>query len=78
MVYEVKRIEYNDKPFIKDESTLIQHVSIFTGVVGNTYDMTVRDFASVEFPSTGIDAQEIITFIDSKCAEISAEKYPNT
>lgn len=79
MNYEVKNVILSGSPKRKDESTFIQTVTIVTGIVGQTYKgFENLDMLDVEFPATGKNATQIEALIQSKAAEFSSTKYPNT
>ncbi len=79
MQYEVKKIEYVNKPQAKDANTLIQYANVTMGIVGNSYEgFTQTDTYIAEFPTTGMDISQLETFIDSNLTEQAHKKYPNT
>lgn len=79
MKYEVKKIEYVNKPQIVDATTLKQFVNCTMGIVGNEYpQFTAIDTYIIEFPNTGLDAIQIEQFVDAEVTKQAHEKYPNT
>jgi len=78
MEFEVVKIEYINKPQIKDQDTLIQFVNVTVGVVGCPYtQFKAIDTYEIDFPNTGLDALQIEQFVDSKAEILALEKYPN-
>ena len=79
MDYEVKKIEYVNKPQIVDASTLRQYVNCTMGIVGNTYSQfTAINTYEIDFPNTGLDAVQIEQFVDGEVTKQAHLKYPNT
>jgi hypothetical protein len=76
--YEIKRIEYLNKPQIKDAQTLTQFANVTVGIVGQPYDgFTTTYTDSVDFSNTGLDAIQIEQFVDAELLNKMKIKYPN-
>ena len=79
MQYELKNVEFVGSVRKKDDNTFIQTVNATTGVVGQTYNgFTNMDSIDIEFPASGMDANQIQTLIQQQSAAYVANKYPDT
>lgn len=70
----------NGHPVISEDlASLTQNITVITGIVGNTYTgkFIQGDSLDVVFPSTGLDATQIIALIITKAQEFVAANYPS-
>jgi len=78
MQYELKDFTYMGSPK-QGTTAFTQTVMVVTGIVGQTYDgFCNRDMTKIDFPATGLDANEIVALVASAVTQFVATKYPNT
>lgn len=78
MKYILKSIEPKGTYQRKDENTLFQVVNIKTGIVDQPYEgFTNEDTVTIEFPSSGLDADGIIAKIQQDSVSFINNKYPD-
>lgn len=79
MEYILSNLMYIGAPTKKDENTFTQMVNVKTTISGQIYEgFTNVDTISIDFPSTGLDANQIEALILTSATQFVATKYPNT
>jgi hypothetical protein len=82
MTFEVKKQQYAGpvEKKVNDNSKFIQSVCVSVGVVGQPYEGKFEEkvIVFVEFPATGIDANEIAALVSAEASSQALAQFPNT
>lgn len=79
MQYELKTVILNGPVSRKDVNTFTQPIMVITGIVGQTYEgFSNKDPLVVDFPATGLNADQIEALLYTAATAESARLYPNT